>query len=463
MKPLEVAEIQGIILRGYAELSCGSYFLLSFPESSKPKNWLIEILPQITVADQKPQSTALQLALTVAGLSRLGLKDEDLKGFALEFQGGMTLPWRGRLLGDDDASAPEEWLWGGPNNPAIAAVLLIYASSSEELARIEQQHGECAARHGIVLSLHLPTVCSPDAKEHFGFHDGISQPRLSGYHDNDAPNNLVAPGEFLLGYRNEYDAWPQSPSVAAPADALPRHPDQPDRGDLGANGSYMVMRQLEQDVHAFWSFAKSQSAADRPDQAIALAAKMVGRWPSGAPLTLTPESDQENLATNDFDYSGDPRGYACCIGSHIRRVNPRGAVGPTPGNSTAPRQARRHRLLRRGRLYGRPLATSMSPGELTNAPKDQTPRGLYFVCFVSNIRRQFEFIQQTWMNNPKFNGLVADPDPVSSQPRKGSDRNFTIQEAPVRRRLRDVPRFVRARGGGYFFLPGRRALAWLAS
>jgi Dyp-type peroxidase family len=461
MKPLEVAEIQGIVLRGYAELSCGSYLILSFPEHSHPKRWLLDILPLVTFADQKPATRALQVALTLTGFARLGLTDEDLKSFSLEFQGGMTLPWRSRILGDDGPSEPANWLWGGPNNPPTAAVLLTYASGSEELAEFEQQLRETAARHGVVVTLRLPTLCLQDAKEHFGFRDGISQPRLRGYHDSDGPNNLVSPGEFLLGYENEYDEWPQSPSVAAAVDALPRHPEQPGRGNLGANGSYMVLRQLEQDVHAFWSFAKGQSGAASSDDAILLAAKMVGRWPSGAPMTLAPTSDQPEMLTNDFDYSGDQEGLACCIGSHVRRVNPRGAVRPAPGNSSALRQARRHRLLRRGRSYGQPLSASMSPDELMNAPKDDNPRGLHFVCFVANIRRQFEFIQQAWMNNPKFNGLYGDPDPISSH-QAGDDRCFTIQAEPVRRRVRGVPRFVQARGGGYFFLPGRRALTWLA-
>ncbi len=470
MKPLETADIQGIILRGYGYLQHASYFVLHFAEGCDAKGWLRELLPHITYADRKPQTAAVQVALSLTGFTRLGLAGDDLAGFSLEFRGGMAVPWRSRLLGDQGASAPQAWLWGGPDNPGVAATLLIYARSAEDLARLEQQQQETAARHGVLVCQHLTTVCL-HGREHFGFRDGISQPRLRGYREDrgrqqdDAPNNLISASEFVLGYENEYDALPFSPSVEASADALPRHGERADRADLGANGSYMVFRQLEQDVHGFWDFIRDQCGPDSTaprSAAIALASKMVGRWPSGAPLVLSPDADNENLVRNDFDYGGDPKGHSCPIGSHIRRVNPRGAVRPAPGNATSLRAARRHRLLRRGRPYGDPLLMMpAAPGAPMVSAQEASPRGLHFICFVANIRRQFEFVQQSWMNNPKFNGLVSDPDPVSGQAEAG-DCNFTIQGDPVRRRICGVPPFVRVRGGQYLFLPGRHALAWLA-
>jgi hypothetical protein len=39
---------------------------------------------------------------------------------------------------------------------------------------------------------------------------------------------------------------------------------------------------------------------------------------------------------------------------------------------------------------------------------------------------------------------------------------FTIPEQPIRRRLMELPQFVVNRGGDYFFMPGLRALRWLA-
>ena len=93
-------------------------------------------------------------------------------------------------------------------------------------------------------------------------------------------------------------------------------------------------------------------------------------------------------------------------------------------------------------------------------------RGLHFICLGANLSRQFEFVQHTWANNPKFNGLYDDPDPLigDRDPRgKGKQGTFTEQARPVRRRTTGMPSFVGIRGGAYFFLPGVRALRYLAA
>jgi Dyp-type peroxidase family len=470
MQTLDLNDIQGMVLRGYGNLPNGLFLTLSFSSTDTPNQWLQDILPDITFAAHRPRDSAVQVGFTASGLSRLGLSDDDLNGFSLEFRGGMIQPWKSRFLGDYGASAPEHWLWGGPTTPTLDAILLLYALSPETLAAVEKKQAAAASRRSITIGLRLPTLRLPNHREHFGFHDGLSQPRILGYHRSDVPNNLIAPGEFLLGYSNEYDAWPLSPAVDAPPAALPRHPENPGLGDLGANGSYLVFRQLEQDVSAFWKFVKdnAHSLADSSttEDPVKLAAKMVGRWPSGTPLVLCPMRDDPNQITNDFSYDQDPNGFRCPTGSHIRRSNPRGALRPDAGSASAIRLARRRRILRRGRPYGEPLAASMRPEDLMAAASDDSPRGLHFICLNANIRRQFEFIQQTWVNNPRFNGLLNDPDPllgnVDSEETPAT-RMFTMQGSPVRRRIVGVPQFVKVRGGAYLFLPGHRAIAWLAS
>ena len=69
-------------------------------------------------------------------------------------------------------------------------------------------------------------------------------------------------------------------------------------------------------------------------------------------------------------------------------------------------------------------------------------------------------MQHTWLNNPTFHGLYDDTDPLigSRHPRGAT---FTVPARPVRRRYRDLPQFVRTRGGAYFFLPGIAALRYL--
>jgi Dyp-type peroxidase family len=217
--------------------------------------------------------------------------------------------------------------------------------------------------------------------------------------------------------------------------------------DFGRNGSYLVFRQLEQDVEGFWQFvdAATRRADGSPDSGggAALAAKMVGRWPSGAPLVKAPDHDAPALAEdNDFAYRDDPRGLACPIGAHVRRANPRDSLGPEPAASLD--ASDRHRLLRRARSYG---------------PAGGT--GLYFICLAGDLARQFEFVQHTWLNSATFNGLYADADPLTGS-RHPAGATFTIPARPVRRRYRGLPQFVRTRGGAYFFLPGVSAVRYLA-
>ena len=143
---------------------------------------------------------------------------------------------------------------------------------------------------------------------------------------------------------------------------------------------------------------------------------MVGRWPSGAPVTLAPDADDPTLATaNDFTYQyGDEFGLSCPIGAHVRRSHPRDSLDPDPGTERSVSLDRRHRLLRRGREYGPPVDDVLAP-----AP-DDPDRGLYFICLAGNISRQFELIQGTWLNNPTFDGLYDESDPLTASHLNGA-------------------------------------------
>jgi Dyp-type peroxidase family len=269
----------------------------------------------------------------------------------------------------------------------------------------------------------------------------------------------VAAGEFVLGYENEYGKLPFVPNVAPERDSAGLLPDCQSEGgkrrSLGHNGSYLVVRQLDQHVFAFWSAMRR--AADARFDAIALAAKCVGRWPSGAPLALSPERDDPRLAdANTFGYAlADRDGQGCPIGAHIRRTNPRDSLEPDPLSSL--KVVDRHRTMRRGRSYGTPVDKPW-----LCESDDGVQRGLMFVGVNANIRRQFEFIQQTWVNNPKFAGLYDEIDPLVGS-REGSTSAFSIPSTPIRKRCENLPRFVRVRGGEYFFLPGLRALRYLST
>jgi len=469
---LELDDIQGIIVRGYGTHRWASFLLLKLSEAAAARKWLGDLAATIMNGVQRPQGPCANIAFTRKGLEALGLDENAVSTFGLEFRDGMTTTeHRRRILGDVGANAPEYWRWGGPGNP-VHALLMLYAPSEESLNEFTAEQKTRFEGAGLHLVQHLDTIYLPDRKEHFGFRDGIGQPVLAGYKEG-PPGNSIEPGEFLFGYQDEYGALPPSPAVSInedPGSLLPQHPADPKQRDLGRNGSYLVFRQLEQNVPAFWgSVARASANEDNSAQGCtALASKMVGRWPSGAPLLLSPDKDDPALADEDnFTYHAtDPHGDRCPMGSHVRRTNPRDSLEPDPGSEKSLKVGKRHRILRRGRAYGKPLAPSMKPEDLVAAPDDQAERGLHFICFNTNINRQFEFIQHTWVNNTKFGGLYDDADPLIGEHDPegvGKKGVFTVPGEPVRTRVTGLERFVHLRGGAYFFMPGIKALRYLAS
>jgi Dyp-type peroxidase family len=456
---LELADIQGLVARGYGNLKAAAFLLLGIDDSSAARAWLGLAGGTITRADDRPTDRAVNLAFTSSGLERLGLSPAALAMFSNEFVAGMTTPHRTRILGDLDENAPARWDWGGPTGPGVDAALLLYARDDATLAALEQEHTRLLQQGGLSVLRRLETA-DLDGFEPFGFRDGISQPFVEGLSKTGPPETTVRAGEFVLGYPNEYALYTDRPLLEAPDDpngVLPRDAAGSGRADLGRNGSYLVFRQLSQDVGGFWRFVDASTrradGSSDPEARLRLAAKMVGRWPSGAPLTLAPDVDDPALGeANEFAYhEPDSRGARCPIGSHIRRTNPRDSLDPRPGSARSLAINRRHRILRRGREYGPPL-----PIDQALAADDSADRGLHFMCLNANIQRQFEFVSHTWLNNPKFDGLYEDADPLFAP------GTFTVPTDSVRERVRDVPRFVSVKGGAYFFLPGLAALRYLA-
>lgn len=201
---------------------------------------------------------------------------------------------------------------------------------------------------------------------------------------------------------------------------------------------------------AFRQYLKANATS--PDEENLLGAKMLGRWQSGAPLALCPMHDDPELGAdprrnNNFLFNADdPKGLKTPPGSHIRHMNPRdSAIIGVP---------RLHRMIRRGTSYG-PL---LPAGVLED---DGADRGLAFVFVGAHLERQFEFVQSEWVKDGLFFGTPGNKDPIAG-PNDGTGQ-FTIPQQPIRRRLQGLPRFVVTRGGEYFFVPGLRALRWLAA
>jgi Dyp-type peroxidase family len=469
MAELELKDIQGIVVSAYKHLHCSAFMLLRVKNAQQARAWIAQRAAEITVSEGKHSSRSVNLAFTYTGLQALGLKQEALDTFSFPFQEGMAVESRARLLGDIDENDPSSWDWGATNNP-VDILLLVYAKDEATLNTEVDRQQNAFPDGGVVLVKNLEAGRQPNTHEHFGFNDGIGQPVMAGTGNKERQlkrtNHAteLPVGEFLLGHPNVYKVIAPSPAVKAendPHQILPVIPadstglnTEAGMHDLGRNGSYLVFRQLAQRVAQFWQFLDQACGASGQAAREALGAKFVGRWMSGAPLVLSPQHDNPALANeNNFAYfAKDPHGLACPIGSHVRRSNPRDSLGPDP--ATALNSANRHRILRRGRSYGKHAPDRMV--------EDGVERGLHFICLNSDIERQFEFVQQTWINNPVFNGLDGEVDPLVGDLRKG-DSIFTVQAQPLRRRVPGLSRFVVMKGGAYFFLPGLRALKYLGS
>jgi deferrochelatase/peroxidase EfeB len=213
------------------------------------------------------------------------------------------------------------------------------------------------------------------------------------------------------------------------------------------------LRKYQSRVGAFNRFLHANGRTEEEREW--LAAKLVGRWRSGAPLTLAPDADNPVLGAdpqrnNDFNYANDPRGRQVPFGSHIRRMNPRDTELARLTDVNV------HRIIRRGTTYGAPY----DPNALSEAD-DEVPRGAYFLFISAKAMATIEFLQQEWVNDGNFMRLGDEHDPIIGLQK--DDATFTIPREPVRRRIHGIETFNVLRGGEYFFMPSRPALRWLGA
>jgi deferrochelatase/peroxidase EfeB len=492
-RSVELEDIQGLVRFAYKNHTEAVFLLLQVQDAAAAAAWLARAPVESALPRSPPPATALQVALTSSGLRALGVAESIIEGFSQEFVVGMAAdPNRSRRLGDVGANDPCHWQWG--SGPALPhAVVLLYAVPGKLLEL--QRTIEAGLAGGFEITHRLNTS-NMGGVEPFGFVDGISQPELDWGRRRVARDltelkylNLSCLGEYLLGYPNEYGLYTTRPLLDPSPEAgglLPRAEESPGKLDVGRNGSYLVVRQLRQNVPAFWQ-ALDRYAGGAADLREQLASDMVGRRLDGAPLMRpasppsAPGSPPSPNALNQFDYGSDPQGLRCPLAAHIRRANPRNADYPpksaglisrlthTLGFDSVAREqdliasTRFHRILRRGREYG----VKMTPTQALSETPGSADRGLQFVCLGASLQRQFEFVQSAWLVSAKFNGLREQADPLlgNRQPlAAGTPTNcFSVpQTAGPSRRLTGLPQFVTVLGGAYFFLPGIRALRFLA-
>jgi len=435
MTMLELDDIQSGVLRPRPSPYAATYLLFRIDDRHAGRE-LMRRFAGIVASAAHPTSPAgdtwVSVALTYSGLEALGLPRSSLDSFAWEFRQGMAA--RADALGDTGESSPANW-----EAPlGSRAVHVIMTALAPDRRRLEAALGRArdayAQLPGVSAIWRQDCHALSTGREPFGYRDAIAQPAVegSGLPSTNPHEAALKAGEFVLGYAEETGGLPPMPS-----------PDV-----LGRNGTYVAFRKLHQRVAAFRRYLRER-ARDRDDEEL-LAAKMMGRWRSGAPLARCPLHDDPELGgdarrNNDFGYDDDAIGYDTPLGSHTRRTNPRGT--PVAG------VVRLHRMIRRGTAYG----PELPDGVLDD---DGVDRGLMFAFVGAHLGRQFEFVQSEWIGGGEFLGLGDAKDPITAA--HDGDGAFTIPRRPIPRRLHGLSRFVVTRGGEYGFLPGLRALRWLA-
>ena len=433
---LELDDIQHFLLARTPALAA-RYEFLTFRRPEAGRNWLSGLVDKVgtgkSVGSASPDARWVTLAFTWNGLRSLGLEEASLATFPEEFRQGMAA--RAEILGTTGANHPDRWV-GSLASRELHAIAILFARDVAERERCKREHDQYFSKiDGVarLSSLDLEAAHPGEPREHFGYLDRLSQPVVEGTGEHPTPGSgpPIKAGEFFLGYADETGERP----------ALP----QPET--LSRNGSYLAYVRMEEHVGAFRDFLRQQGKT-REEQEL-IAAKLMGRWRNGAPLVLPPSKDDPALGrdmqrTNDFAYAKmDPYGYSCPVGSHIRRMNPR---------DTGENMQRR-KMIRRGGTYGPPLPEG--------APEDGVERGIAAFIGCASLVRQFEFAMNVWVNDPKFNDLGNERDPIIGT--QDGTFDMTIPRRPIRKQIKGLPAFTTIRGGAYFFLPGIRALRFLAS
>jgi len=429
------------------------------------------------------QVSWVNLVVSFAGLTQVGA--DGLDAFPDSFKQGMRA--RAQTIGDVDQSDPVNWT--GPFAPgsgfAVHAMVIIAADTpdpqdpvtllDERTTEIRNLIESCGVTEFTATQEGHTRPAPFTGHEHFGFKDGISQPGIRGLTTSSKPgSDTIAAGEFLIDYEDQDGHVSGQPIDAPPSPDQPGYPPttSPTPQPLPAwsrNGSLVVYRKLFQNVGGFRQFTEAH-AAETGLSSAQLRAKMVGRWPSGAPLENVPgdghidptaqdigEVDPnspvlEDEHINNFSYQQhDADGHLMPKAAHIRKANPR------DGQPAGRDESNRHRITRRGITYGPEFVEGEAPYGGGPVPEDDRDRGLLFICYQSSIERGFEFIQGQWANKPDFPDADAGQDPIISQ--NVANPPFTIPPNNVHL---TTERWVITTGGEYFFSPAISALQHLA-
>ncbi|WP_433167127.1 Dyp-type peroxidase [Kribbella sp. CA-247076] len=431
---VELDDIQATVLRYRPEPYYGTHVMLHVDDARAGRRFLRDVTPFVDSAADWWQADGpwIAVGLTYSGLAALGVPDDSLRSFPEAFRVGMAA--RADQLRDRGVNDPANW---EPHFGTGAVHLGVSVFSDSEDA---WRRTMTVARHhyrGLTVLSEQDFGAQPGALNSLGYRDSIGQPAVEGSGVQPLPGQgpAIKAGEFVLGY-------PGESGVPLPA---------PEPDVLGRNGTFVGLRKYQSRVGAFNRFLRAHATSDESREL--LAAKLVGRWRSGAPLTLAPDRDDpalgaDPLRNNDFTYAADQAGHRVPLGAHMRRMNPRDTQMQILADVDI------HRVIRRSTAFGAPYDASA-----VSAQDDEIPRGLYFLFISAKAMATMEFLQQEWINNGNFMNLGEERDPNVGVQEPGA--SFTIPRDPVRRRVHGIETFNVLRGGEYFFLPSLSALRWL--
>lgn len=312
---LELDDIQRGVLSPRPTPYAATYLVFRIDDRSQGRELMRRASATATSAADASSplgDTWVSVAVTYWGLEALGVPRASLESFSWEFRQGMAA--RARALRDEGASSPQHWEAPLGTRDVHVVIASVAPDPPRLEAAIDRARPAYDRLSGVTAIWRQDCYALPTEKEHFGYLDGVSHPAVEGS-GIPGSNRLEAPlksGEFVLGYPDEIGgAQTPQPTV------------------LGRNGSYAVFRKLHQDVAAFRCYLRDNSAGAQDEELIA--AKIMGRWRSGAPLALAPRHDDPTLGTdpdrrNTFLYEqDDPMGFTTPGACHIRRANPRDA------------------------------------------------------------------------------------------------------------------------------------------
>lgn len=451
---MDLADIQGNIVTAY-RVRNARHFVLTFGTPTGAGGLLGLLVsgdeqksPQVSRASEHLDAASyrLNLGVTANGMRVIGLPEAIMGLFPESYLRGPA--YNAGSMGDDGPADPSNWTMGGPGNPEVHAIVSLYTNEHKEpmIDRLSAWLRSLFAQHDIEVVHQRDGQALDGNRVHFNFRDGIAQPQIAG-----APGPRRAdmqpdssPGEFLLGkgYVNQFRG--------NFIDDLP--------AELADNGSYGAFRILQQKVFDFEEFIHRAAVRYGMDPEM-VAAKMVGRWRNGTPLSLSPNKkmDLPVERMNDFDYApttenpqyyDDNVGLRCPIGSHLRRMNPRSALVMGKPHT--------RRIIRRNHPYGPAISSGDAP--------DDIERGLvgYFVC--GDLQMQFEFLQKIWANMDfSTTGLRGTRDPViGAHPEHGGQFVIRTDSRADPIIFDAVPRFVVTRGSAYCFLPSITGIKFLS-